>query len=62
MPAAPTEDGGWITVELTFRSLDAARAALLSLGRAVEVVRPEPLRRSLLDYAEQIVALYGERS
>lgn len=62
MAAAPTEDGGWITVELTFRSLDAARAALLSLGRAVEVVRPEPLRRSLLDYAEQIVALYGERS
>jgi predicted DNA-binding transcriptional regulator YafY len=31
---------------------------LLGFGRAVEVLEPLPLRRSLLDFAEQIIALY----
>jgi predicted DNA-binding transcriptional regulator YafY len=38
--------------------LDAARAALLAFGGGVEVLAPEPLRRSLLDYAEQITMVY----
>ncbi len=52
---------GWVRLVLPFASLESARAALLALGRGVEVIAPEPLRRSLLDYAEQIVALYGGR-
>jgi predicted DNA-binding transcriptional regulator YafY len=49
---------GWVTLELTFASPEAARDALLAFGRSVEVVEPLPLRRSIQDYAEQIVALY----
>jgi predicted DNA-binding transcriptional regulator YafY len=50
--------GGWVTLTLTFATLDAARAALLAFGGGVEVLAPEPLRRSLLDYAEQITMVY----
>ena len=46
-------------VELTFASLEAARARLLGLGRVVEVLEPRALRASVRDYAEQIVALYA---
>lgn len=57
--AGATRDGeGWITLPLRFASLAAARERLLGFGRAVEVIEPLPLRRSLLDFAEQIVALY----
>lgn len=59
MDMAPRDAAGWVTMVLSFASLESARAALLALGRGVEVIEPEPLRRSLLDYAEQIVALYG---
>lgn len=49
---------GWVTLELPFESLIAARSRLLGLGRAVEVLEPESLRKSLIDFAEQIVAFY----
>jgi hypothetical protein len=45
-------------MELPFDSLIAARTRLLGLGRAVEVLEPESLRKSLIDFAEQIVAFY----
>ena len=51
---------GWITLELPFETLEAARERILGLGSAVEVLEPEPLRRSVLDFAEQTVALYAE--
>jgi hypothetical protein len=35
----------------------AARERTLGLGRAIEVLEPEPLRRSAIDLAEQIVDL-----
>ncbi len=50
----------WVTLTLTFVTLDAARAALLAFGGGIEVLTPEPLRRSLLDYAEQIAMVYGK--
>lgn len=54
---------GWIQLELAFESFEAARDRLLSFGRGVEIVQPQALRRSVLDYAEQIVDLYrGEVS
>lgn len=56
--AAPDADG-WLTLELAFESLQAARDRLLSFGRGVEVIRPLALRKSIHDYAEQIVALYA---
>ncbi|MGZ9223435.1 MAG: WCX domain-containing protein [Anaerolineales bacterium] len=38
-----------------------ARTRLLGLGRAVEVLEPEALRRSLVDFAEQIVGFYKNK-
>ena len=55
----PPDAEGRITLELPFESLEAARERLLGYGRAVEVLWPPALRRSVLDYAEQIVNLYS---
>jgi predicted DNA-binding transcriptional regulator YafY len=49
---------GWITLDLSFASFEAARDRILGFGRGVEVVEPRALRFSVLDYAEQIVSLY----
>jgi predicted DNA-binding transcriptional regulator YafY len=49
---------GLRTLELSFESFEAARDRLLSLGRAVEVLSPPALRKSLVDYARQILELY----
>jgi len=57
--AAPPDAGGWVTLRLPFESLHAARARLLGLGGAVEVLEPRPLRESILDFAQQVVALYA---
>jgi predicted DNA-binding transcriptional regulator YafY len=48
----------WVTVELPFESFITARTRLLGMGRAVEVLSPEALRKSLVDFAEQIVKVY----
>ena len=52
---------GWVTLELPFESFIAARTRLLGLGRAVEVLEPETLRKSLIDFAEQIVGFYRNK-
>jgi predicted DNA-binding transcriptional regulator YafY len=54
---APDTDG-WVTLDLPFESFITARSRLLGLGRAVEVLEPETLRKSLIDFAEQIVGFY----
>jgi predicted DNA-binding transcriptional regulator YafY len=55
------DDDGWATLDLPFESFIAARSRLLGLGRAVEVLEPETLRRSLVDFAEQIVEFYKHK-
>lgn len=52
---------GWVTLDLPFESFVTARTRLPGLGRAVEVLAPEPLRKSLVDFAGQIVGFYQER-
>jgi predicted DNA-binding transcriptional regulator YafY len=54
---APDQDG-WVTLDLPFESFVVARSRLLGLGRAVEVLEPASLRRSLIDFAEQILGFY----
>lgn len=56
--AGPPDEDGWISLELSFRSFAAARERILGFGRGVEVLEPPALRRSVLDYAEQIVSRY----
>jgi predicted DNA-binding transcriptional regulator YafY len=51
-------DAGEAILELPFESFEAARDRILSLGRGVEVLAPPALRASVLDFAQQIVALY----
>ncbi len=51
---------GWQVMRLAFPSFEDARRSLLGYGRAVEVLEPLALRRSLLDYAEQIIDLYTD--
>ncbi len=57
-PLSPPDAEGWVTLDLPFESFFAARTRLLGLGRAVEVLEPEPLRKSLVDFAEQVVDFY----
>ena len=59
--AQPPDGEGWIELELTFESFQAARERLLGFGRGVEVLGPLALRLSIQDYAEQIKALYTRR-
>jgi predicted DNA-binding transcriptional regulator YafY len=49
----------WRSVTLHFDSLEEARTKLLGLGAGVEVMTPVALRRSLLDYAQQVVIRYS---
>lgn len=57
--AGPSDAHGWRTLTLVFDSLVDARRQLLGFGAAVEVLAPEPLRLSLLDFAQQIVRRYA---
>jgi len=56
--ADPPDAEGRIVLALRFESFYHARDRLLAFGRSLEVLEPEPLRRSILDHAEQTVALY----
>ena len=47
-------------LELRFETFEDARAQILSYGRVVEVLDPAPLRKSVIDYAKQISAVYHE--
>jgi predicted DNA-binding transcriptional regulator YafY len=53
-----SDERGRVTIRVTFESLEEARDRCLRLGRAVEVLEPEALRKSMLDYAEQIRSVY----
>jgi predicted DNA-binding transcriptional regulator YafY len=59
--AAPIASTGedWLSITLYFDSLEEARTKLLGLGAGIEVVTPIALRRSLVDFAEQIVKRYS---
>ncbi|MCJ7659345.1 MAG: WYL domain-containing protein [Anaerolineales bacterium] len=56
----PDEDG-WITLTLLFERFEEARRRLLGYGRAIEVLEPDVLRKSIKDYAWQVVDLYSEK-
>jgi predicted DNA-binding transcriptional regulator YafY len=56
---SPGEEHGLI-ITLPFETLEDARARILGFGRAVEVLEPLALRKSIADYASQIVRLYAQ--
>jgi predicted DNA-binding transcriptional regulator YafY len=56
--AGPPDAEGWVTLTLPFETLEDARGRILGFGRAVEILSPQALRSTVLDYATQIVSLY----
>ena len=58
--AGAPDEHGWVTLTLPFEHFYAARDKILSLGAAIEVIEPEALRLSVIDFAEQIVNFYRE--
>jgi predicted DNA-binding transcriptional regulator YafY len=55
-----SDEQGRVIITVVFESLEEARSRCLSVGRAVEVLEPEALRKSMRDYAGQIRQLYAE--
>lgn len=49
---------GWIVATLPFGSFEAARERILGFGGAIEVLKPEALRRSVADFAAQVLSRY----
>jgi len=58
--AASAGADGWLTLELRFESFYAARDRVLALGGSIEVLTPDALRASVLDFAQQTARLYRE--
>ena len=59
--ARPPDAEGWTTLTLPFETIWDARERILGFGRAVEVLEPEALRKSVIDFATQIVAFYARQ-
>jgi predicted DNA-binding transcriptional regulator YafY len=49
---------GWYVTNLHFETLEEARKNLLNFGGAAEVLEPHALRKSIPDYAAQILTVY----
>jgi len=60
--AGPPDGDGWITLTLPFERIETARERILGFGRAVEVLAPEALRLSVIDFARQIAGFYNRDS
>lgn len=52
------EADGWVRLEMRFDNFEAARRHMLALGGAAEVLEPASLRRSIQDFAAQILGIY----
>ena len=52
------EQAGWNLVRIYFDNLHQARTQILGFGSAIEVIQPESLRNSVIDYANNIKKLY----
>ena len=59
--AGPPDAEGWLTISLTFESLEHARSYILGFGTMIEVLEPLELRTNIKQLAEGIVEFYKER-
>jgi predicted DNA-binding transcriptional regulator YafY len=56
--SGPPDATGWLTLTLSFETIESARERILGFGGAMEVLEPEALRRSVADFAARILAVY----
>jgi len=54
----PVDDSGWRVVMIQFDNFFRARENILNFGSAAEVLEPEALKLSVIDFAKQIVDFY----
>jgi predicted DNA-binding transcriptional regulator YafY len=54
----PADQDGWREVRITYDNFFQARASILNFGRAAEVLEPDVLRISVIDFAKQIFDFY----
>jgi predicted DNA-binding transcriptional regulator YafY len=52
------DDSPWVERTLEYESFEEARRTVLGYGGAIEVLEPLALRRSVQDYARQIITIY----
>lgn len=60
------EDAGgrhadWEVLILPFESFEAARSCVLGFGRSAEVLHPQELRSSVIDFAAQVLSFYSDK-
>lgn len=60
--ANPPDAEGWITLCLTFETIDVACSVVLGLGTLVEVLEPPELRERVVAQAASVVAFYAEKA
>ena len=53
-----SDSKGRVKANLVFDTFEEARTYLLGMGNSIQVVEPEPLRMSVMDYARQITEIY----
>jgi predicted DNA-binding transcriptional regulator YafY len=58
----PGADDEWRVVKIEFDNFSQARECILSMGGAAEVIEPEALKRSVVDFAQQIINFYQGKS
>lgn len=56
--AGPPDDHGWLTLSLTFESVEEARARILGFGNLAEVLFPPDMRRTIVEMATRILTFY----
>ena len=59
--AGPPDAEGWLTIPLTFETMEHARSYILGLGTMIEVLEPLELRTNIKQLAAGIVEFYKER-
>jgi len=55
-------ESDWTVATIYYENFFRARESILSMGKAVEVLEPEALKLSVIDFARQIVDYYLEKS
>jgi predicted DNA-binding transcriptional regulator YafY len=48
----------WVTIMLDYESFEEARNSILGFGSAAQIIEPQSLRMSVIDFAQQITKFY----